>query len=179
MRGARSAAGRWRFLEEESFPVCGTCGKTLDVCFQLTSADLSPWVITNASLVALYCFRCRPRRSWHSPKGTAYLKVVEPRHRVTHTSEQAWAPSRLTVGELRWAFPITSWLDFERENVTGAVAELMINTEAHVQHEDRPFCAMVVSTLGVVRVSPTTSTFTLESGGQPSAASVPREDQRR
>ncbi|NPC75108.1 hypothetical protein HPP05_35715 [Corallococcus exiguus] len=80
------AHGSVAWLDEPSWPSCGVCARPLEMCVQLTPAVLADFLPGGRGLAALFCFHCGVAKN--SDPRVAYVRLVEPRHRVT--GPEAW-----------------------------------------------------------------------------------------
>lgn len=80
------ARGRVAWLDEPRWPSCGVCARSLEMCVLLAPAVLSDFLPGGHGLAALFCFHCGIEKN--SDPRVGYVRLVEPRHRVT--GPEAW-----------------------------------------------------------------------------------------
>ncbi|AFE07195.1 hypothetical protein COCOR_06885 [Corallococcus coralloides DSM 2259] len=80
------AHGPVAWLDEPRWPSCGVCARPLEMCVQIAPAVLADFLPGGRGLAALFCFHCGIEKT-RDPR-VAYVRLVEPRHRVT--APEAW-----------------------------------------------------------------------------------------
>lgn len=80
------AHGSVAWLDEPRWPSCGLCARPLEMCVQISPAVLADFLPGGRGLAALFCFHCGIEN--HSDQRIGYVRLVEPKHRVT--GPEAW-----------------------------------------------------------------------------------------
>ncbi|MGE6761617.1 hypothetical protein ACQKGO_26635 [Corallococcus interemptor] len=108
------AHGSVAWLDEPRWPGCGLCSRPLEMCVQISPAVLADFLPGGRGLAALFCSHCGIEN--HSDQRIGYVRLVEPRHRVS--SPKVWAPEsmdwrresqRVTPGAPATELPPASW----------------------------------------------------------------------
>ena len=129
--GDSFAHGSTAFLDQVTWPACGSCAKPLEMCLQLAPAIVGGWLPTDRGLVALFCFHCGIRAS--SDPRVAHVALVRGEHRVACTdappsASSGWmeASQRVSAGAPRRLPPGSTWLRYRAAKVPGTASAALI-----------------------------------------------------
>jgi len=131
--------GSMAFLDRPTWPACGLCAKPLEMCFQLAPELLVPWIADGSGLVAMFCFHCLAKPD----RAKAYVRLLEPRHRVvssdttTTASSQVRRPSqRIRPQAPVRRVPSSMWYRYRSSIVVDTAASALFGFSAVEGFED-------------------------------------------